>query len=758
MNLQAMIMAGGEGTRLRPLTCDLPKPLVPLNLEPLMGYTLKLLKRHGIEQVGVTLCYQPNKIRAAFQQGEKYGLHLTYFEETAPRGTAGSIRMAKEVLDSPFLVLSGDGLTDCDLQKALQFHREKKALATLVLKRAENPLPYGVVMTGQDGRINGFLEKPGWSRVYSDRVNTGIYILEKEIFDHIPDIGTPDFGKDVFPALLEKGLPLYGYEMEGYWCDVGNQSAYWSARQALARGEVALPCRTGVSPAARVHPEALLIGENVIGAGTEVGRGAVLKNAVIGENCRVGEGARIEESCLWDRVCVQEKARVEGSVLCGGAVAGVGAHLHSGSALGSGAVAGAYAEVCPGVKVAPHLKVAPRAVAVENVVRSDLSAPLWAEAGALCDSVREECTLCAAFHQLMQGDLYLVGHSGAVDRMTVAAGTLSAFGAQVYTLGEVTAPMMEALIPLMRAKGGVFARGERLMFFCEQGESLSAARRAKMDALLLRQEFSPEMPGRGKIHSLSGGEEMYLASVLPKTAKEPGRISAAVFSDQPLLLRQAEKGLKRMNVQQVRLGGTNDMELTEGEVGFFLPEDGRECSPFLPGFEPEKEKRIMFLLDLCRRKHGKIFDLPQVPRAAGELSPLEKEDGSAECSFQRMLLRDGLCALFFLCEALKKTDLRDLMRFLPDTHLYSRDILCEQRDKGRILRELCERNGGDRTLGEGVRFHSGRGYATVLPDENRDIVHITAESFDSEFARELCDSFFDQASAALRKNSLPSMP
>ena len=467
LSLQAIIMAGGEGTRLRPLTCDLPKPLVPLNLEPVMGYALKLLKRHGFEQVGVTLWYQPGKIRAAFGEGEQYGLRLTYFEESAPLGTAGSVKMAKDAIGGTFLVLSGDGLTDCDLGKALAFHREKKALATLVLKRAENPLPYGVVMTGKEGRITGFIEKPGWSRVYSDRVNTGIYILEKEIFDYIPNNGMPDFGKDIFPLLLQKGLPLYGYEMEGYWCDIGNQAAYCSAQQALMRGEVDLPCLKGVSPQARIDPSARLIGPCVIGAGTQVGRGAVLKNAAIGENCRIGDGARIEESCLWNRACVQENARVEGSVLCDGAWAGAGAHLHFGSALGRGAVAGAGADICPGVKVGPHLKVAPQAVAAENVVRGDLSAPLWAREGALCDTAREGCTLCAAFHQLMQGEIYLVGHHEAMDRMMVAAGTLSSFGAQVYTLGETAAPMMEALIPLLRAKGGVFAAGQRLMFWNE---------------------------------------------------------------------------------------------------------------------------------------------------------------------------------------------------------------------------------------------------------------------------------------------------
>ena len=197
--------------RLRPLTVHLPKPLAPLLGEPVMGYAIRLLKRHGMDSIGVTLWYQPGKIRRAFGRGEKYGARLKYFEETEPLGTAGSVKMAQKCIKDTFFVLSGDGLTDCDLTQAMRFHKEKKALATLVLISVPVPLPYGVVLTDQDRRITRFIEKPGWSQVFSDLVNTGIYILEPEIFDHIPDTGMPDFGKDIFPALVKAGLPVYGF-------------------------------------------------------------------------------------------------------------------------------------------------------------------------------------------------------------------------------------------------------------------------------------------------------------------------------------------------------------------------------------------------------------------------------------------------------------------------------------------------------------------------------------------------------------------
>ena len=227
MSLQAIIMAGGEGIRLRPLTVH-------------MGYAIKLLKAHGITDVGVTLWYQPQKIRRAFHKGERYGVRLKYFEEKEPVGTAGSVKLAQKQLTDTFFVLSGDGLTDCDLTEAMRFHKEKKALATLVLKRVSVPLPYGVVLTDGDSRVTRFIEKPDWKRVFSDLVNTGVYILEPDIFDYIPDTGTPDFGKDIFPALLSGGLPVYGYVTDDYWCDIGDVRAYLGAHVDAMEGRVRL--------------------------------------------------------------------------------------------------------------------------------------------------------------------------------------------------------------------------------------------------------------------------------------------------------------------------------------------------------------------------------------------------------------------------------------------------------------------------------------------------------------------------------------
>ena len=200
--MKAVIMAGGEGSRLRPLTCDMPKPMMPVLDRPIMEYALRLLRRHGITRAAVTLGYMPDRVRDYFGDGSRLGVELSYYVEKAPLGTAGGVKAAAGFLDETFIVLSGDGLTDCDLSAALEFHRRKGALMTMVLKRVPVPLEYGVVETDEGGRVRRFVEKPGWGEVFTDTVNTGIYIMEPEALNLIP-AGPCDFGRELLPQAVQ---------------------------------------------------------------------------------------------------------------------------------------------------------------------------------------------------------------------------------------------------------------------------------------------------------------------------------------------------------------------------------------------------------------------------------------------------------------------------------------------------------------------------------------------------------------------------
>ncbi len=237
--MKAVVMAGGEGSRLRPLTVRRPKPMVPIVNRPVMEHILLLLKRHGITEVVLTVQYLARIIQDYFGDGSALGMRLHYSVEDVPLGTAGSVKLAEHLLDETFLVISGDALTDFDLTKIVEYHRAKHAVATLTLKSVPDPLEYGVVVTDATGHIQRFLEKPSWSEVISDTINTGIYVLEPEVLQRCPTGQSFDFGQDVFPALLADGKPIYGCVMEtGYWTDVGTIQEYSRACFDVLEGKV----------------------------------------------------------------------------------------------------------------------------------------------------------------------------------------------------------------------------------------------------------------------------------------------------------------------------------------------------------------------------------------------------------------------------------------------------------------------------------------------------------------------------------------
>ena len=237
-DMQAVVMAGGQGTRLRPLTSNQPKPMVPVVNKPIMEHIVELLRKHGFGQVVVTLQFLPTVITNYFGDGSAWGVDMNYVTEESPLGTAGSVRNARSFLDRTFVVVSGDAITDIDLTAAVRFHSERGAMVTIVLKKAPDPLEFGLVITEEDGRIARFLEKPGWGEVFSDTINTGIYIIEPDVLNLIPDDRPYDFSKELYPQMLENGLPLYGYVAEGYWTDVGNHEQYLAAHRDILDGLV----------------------------------------------------------------------------------------------------------------------------------------------------------------------------------------------------------------------------------------------------------------------------------------------------------------------------------------------------------------------------------------------------------------------------------------------------------------------------------------------------------------------------------------
>ena len=374
--MKAVIMAGGEGTRLRPLTSNQPKPMMPLANRPMMEHIVRLLRDHGFEDIVVTVAFLANAIRTYFGDGSEFGVRMVYATEESPLGTAGSVRNAMDELDDRFLVISGDVLTDLDLSAAVRFHEERGALATIALKAMENPLEFGIVITNPDGSIERFLEKPTWGQVFSDTINTGVYVCEPEIFDYIPGGTQVDFSAEVFPQLLADGKPLFGYVSEGYWEDVGTLEAYVKAHQDVLDGKVEVDVagfrlEDGVwlGEGVEINPNARIEGPCLIGDYTRVEAGAELREyTVLGSNVRVGADAFLHRSVVHDNVYLGPAVRLRGSVIGRSSDLRQGARTEEGVVLGDECLVGEHAVINPGVKIYPFKTVEAGAIINSSIV------------------------------------------------------------------------------------------------------------------------------------------------------------------------------------------------------------------------------------------------------------------------------------------------------------------------------------------------------------------------------------------------------
>ncbi|MBA3347710.1 MAG: NDP-sugar synthase, partial [Actinobacteria bacterium] len=374
--MKAVVMAGGEGTRLRPLTSNQPKPMVPIVGKPCMEHILELLKAHGFEDVVITLAFLPQAIRSYFGGGEALGLKIEYSVEEQPLGTAGSVGLARDAFDETFLVISGDALCDVDLGELVDVHRAKGAAVTIGLKSVDNPLEFGIVVTDEEGRIERFLEKPSWGQVFSDTINTGIYVLEPEVLRHIPAEGPYDFSKQLFPLLLEMGRPLYGHVMDGYWQDIGNLGQYRQAnfdaldeKVKLSIGGMRLRGNVWLGEGVEIDDIEQLQGPSFIGNYTRVARGAS-----VGPYTVLSNGVTLREHAQTTRAVIDSATHVGRSALIEGAIVGrscdIREHvrIHEGVAIGDHVTIGSESSIMPNVRIYPFKEVETGAQVHENLI------------------------------------------------------------------------------------------------------------------------------------------------------------------------------------------------------------------------------------------------------------------------------------------------------------------------------------------------------------------------------------------------------
>ncbi|HEY3105197.1 MAG TPA: sugar phosphate nucleotidyltransferase [Gaiellaceae bacterium] len=538
--MKAVVMAGGEGTRLRPLTSNQPKPMVPIVGKPCMEHIVELLGKHGFDDVVVTLAFMPQAIRGYFGAGENHGVSIRYSIEESPAGTAGSVKLAEDALHERFLVISGDALCDIDLGALLRFHEEKEALVTIGLKSVDNPLEFGIVVTDADGRIERFLEKPSWGQVFTDTINTGIYVLEPEVLRHIPDDRPYDFSKELFPLLLEMGKPLYGFVCDGYWQDIGNLDQYRQANFDALDERVKLEL-AGIR----------LRGNIWVGEGVEIADlEAVEGPAFIGNYCRVAHQASVGPyAVLSNSVTLRDHARATRSVidastyvgrsaLVEGAIVGKScdirphARLHEGVAVGDSCTIGEQSVVMPGIRIYPFKEVEAGALVDRHLIwESRMPSRLFGRdsvAGLINVDLTPETALrvgIALGTALKRGDRVVVSRAAPpacrLLKRAVLSGVIST-GVDVADLHVMASAVTRHFLKSEAMGAGIHVRPSRqdpevieIQFFEPPGIQATPAFLKELEKHFLRQEFRRAAFGEvGKITSPARAAEGYVADLL----------------------------------------------------------------------------------------------------------------------------------------------------------------------------------------------------------------------------------------------------
>ena len=514
-------MAGGEGTRLRPMTANQPKPLLPVANRPIMEHVLRLLRRHGFTDTVVTVQFLAALVRNYFGDGEDFGMNLQYATEEMPLSTAGSVKNAEDALrDEPFVVISGDALTDIDLTAMMRFHKEKGALVTVGLTRVPDPLEFGIVITDEDARIQRFLEKPTWGQVFSDTVNTGIYVMEPEVLAEIPPEESVDWSADVFPALLKRGAPLFGYISDSYWEDVGNHENYMKAQvDVLARRVNADIAGFEVSPGvwvaegAEVDPEAVLTGPLCIGDYAKVEAGAHLREyTVIGSNVVVKEGAFLHRAVVHNNVYVGQGATLRGCVVGKNTDVMRLARIEENAVVGDECVIEPEAYLSAGVKVYPFKTIEAGAVVNNSVIwESRGNRTLFGQRGVSglinVEVTPELCVRLASAYAttLKKGSTVTTSRDVSRAARTLKRAIQGALNASAINVVDLEAqPLPVARFETERAdySGGIALRTTPgdvqsidIIFLDERGAELSQTSQRKLERVFSRQEYRRAFPG-----------------------------------------------------------------------------------------------------------------------------------------------------------------------------------------------------------------------------------------------------------------------
>lgn len=743
--MKAIILAGGEGVRLRPLTCTMPKPLLPLCGRPCAEYILDLLSRHGYDEAVFTLSYRAEMIENHFSSGEYNGICLSFSRENEPLGTAGSVRSAACAEDEELLVISGDALCDFDLTSARNYHRRSGADVTVIAKSVEDPREYGLIVADEEGRITGFCEKPSYEGCVSELANTGIYILSGNALELIPQDKPSDFAKDIFPQMLAEGMKLQCFTESGYWCDIGNLRDYIKCQRAMMEGSVGCDINLhrnldGIYAAAGTNLNGLKIDSPAyIGKNVTIGENArITEGSVICDNVFIGRNAKIKGSIVLSGAYIGDRASCCEAVICEGARLLEGAAAYEYSAVGAKAVIGRGAVVESGVRIWANKTVTGGMCAGYDIKHGTSHPLMFGEDGISGETggevmpynaARVGMAVSAVSKRVAVG--FSSGEASEVYALALASGIASG-GADVLMLGLCPETTVDFAVIRSNAGCGVYVDSRtstKFRFVSGDGLNLTRDEERRVEAAL---RDGCACSGFGKILDFSAVSRQY-------------EYERCMAMPQGGLLIVPELSVTGNMLPSV-VDAVRKIPACGESAVFSISSDCRRLSSYSRSTGFVSYEKLIMLCCLKAIADGNEIVLPEnFPSAADRLceshgvtvkryqnnpvsrSQFEIRREAAQCAF----VRDGILALSILLNYLSenKMTLQAALRQLPEFATVTRSVSIDC-PPGKAMKSACGTLDG--------RISTDQGVVTLKPSRTGRSIYILAEAFSTETAAELC--------------------
>lgn len=808
--MKAIIMAGGQGTRLRPLTCNCPKPLIPMLGKPTIQYSIELLRNYGITDIGITLQYLSDEIIGYFGDGRTFNVNLRYFIESEPLGTAGSLKNAEDFLDETFIVLSGDAVTDINLKKAIKFHDKSSSIVTIILKEVKYPLDYGVVVTDENQKVVAFQEKPNWNEVLSDKVNTGIYIMDPEVLKFCPKNKRFDISKNLFPVLLRNNLSLSGFLTDSYWADMGKIEEYIKCSNDILDqninvdlnvNEVKKGCfigfNTTISKNAKIVPP-VYIGSNCrIYSGAEIG-----PYSIIGDNTTVFRNSSIYKSIIFNDVNIGENSIINCALLGRGAQLESGVIVEENSIIGDRATLKARSIIESNVRIWPGKVIEENSLIKHHIINSNNSKVGLFYKNSIRGKIGNLVTVefmaklgNALGSELRVGDKVAIScneHSASqMLKYSLFSGLISS-GVEVYDLNAVIMPILRESVIFFQFNLAIFISIENeevvIELLDKNGINVEKNFQRKIDNRIYYEEFRRvSSKDYKKVINVSDSGENYINNILnnfKKNNKKLKNFKVLLISDNEQVQNIFMNISKELGVICKHISKNNDKDsilsiIRKGKYNLAIITNfgGEKITLYNEKGEVLEDSQIDALKAFIILKFYNLKTMvipinssPVVEDIAKESNckivkskksysyVLEQYCNDEECKNKDDIkevfmvnidnIRFVLSLIYYL--ASREISLSMLLSMFNNYYCYREEIDCPFYLKGKVMRELI---GESKTmlidLIEGIKMNYEKGYVLVTQDSDEPYCSVLAYGSDKNQLKEIKDNVVNKINSII---------